>query len=256
MFDKKLLILLKNTKEIIRSNFKESELNTDESRLKLNTFFGHDKSYYVAIVNPLKLQIYYFCKPACDYLGYPNLNFNKANLSLLTKILAKENMGMVYSGIQHFLSKEKRNTPLTLHCKVKRNDNTWREVCFVSNLLYPGDDVKGFITVSVVLDVQDYLKDAISNQKDYTNQNYQLSNKMLIRINQLSPREKEVLVRYCNEQTNEEIAVNLNVSEHTVRAHKRSIAKKLNSKSNFTLAKYALYIIANPHLMNGGKVNF
>lgn len=255
MFDNKLKKVLLETLQTIQDEIPIEELNTHVGRAKLDTLFGHNKPYYLAIVNPLRLALYYFCPQACKYIGYPNLDYRKGNFGLIMKILSKDNMGMVYNGVQHFMSRDKFK-PLELNCKVKRYDNTWRDVYFISKLLDEGDDSKGFITVSVVIDVQEYLDKEFKRQTDHINNNFQLSPKKLMKINALTPREKEVLVMYCNEKSIAEISETMNVSEHTVRAHKRAISKKLNTKSTFTMAKFALYLIANPHLMNGGKVDF
>lgn len=255
MFDNKLKKALLETLKTISDNVSINEIGTQTGRKKLDALFGHDKPYYIAVVNPLRLTIHYFCPQSCKYLGFPDLDYQKANFGLLLKVLAKENMGMVYTEVQHFISKDKFKL-LELNCKVKRYDNTWRDVYFISKLLDEGDDSKGFITVSVVIDVQEYLDKEFKRQTDHINNNFQLSQKKLLKINELTPREKEVLVLYCNEKSITEISENLNVSEHTVRAHKRAISKKLNTKSTFTMAKFALYLIANPHLMNGGKVDF
>ncbi|MEX0811094.1 MAG: helix-turn-helix transcriptional regulator [Chitinophagales bacterium] len=255
MFDHKLEITLQEILESINEKVPTEELNTATGRAKLDALFNHDKPYYVAVVNPLKLSIYYFCPQACEYIGYPDMDYKKANFGLVLKVLAKENMGMVYTGVQHFLSEDKHKI-IKLNCKVKRHDGMWRDVYLISKLIDEGNDSKGYITVSIVVDVREYFDHEFKQNTEHENNNFELTEKKLIRINQLSPREKEVLVMYCNEKSVQEISENMHISVHTVRAHKRTIIKKLNTKSPYSLAKYALYIISNPDLMNGGKVDF
>lgn len=58
--------------------------------------------------------------------------------------------------------------------------------------------------------------------------------------NELSIREKNVLVLVANGMTNKEIADQLNISIHTVITHRKNITKKTNIKSVSGLTLYAL----------------
>ncbi|MDA3943147.1 MAG: response regulator transcription factor [Bacteroidetes bacterium] len=57
---------------------------------------------------------------------------------------------------------------------------------------------------------------------------------------QLTPREKEILVLICDGLTNKEVADRLFISVRTVDCHKNNILQKLGLKSSVELVKYAL----------------
>ncbi|MBU1367950.1 MAG: response regulator transcription factor [Bacteroidetes bacterium] len=57
---------------------------------------------------------------------------------------------------------------------------------------------------------------------------------------QLTPREKEILVLVCDGLTNKEVADRLFISVRTVDCHKNNILQKLGLKSSVDLVKYAL----------------
>ena len=55
----------------------------------------------------------------------------------------------------------------------------------------------------------------------------------------LSTREKEVVKLICDEKTMTEISVELGLSEHTIRTHRKNLLRKLNVKNTAGLVKYA-----------------
>ncbi|MBO4665593.1 MAG: helix-turn-helix transcriptional regulator [Paludibacteraceae bacterium] len=57
---------------------------------------------------------------------------------------------------------------------------------------------------------------------------------------ELSPREKDVLVEVVNGLSNKEIADKLNISTHTVISHRKNIARKLDIHSTAGLTIYAI----------------
>jgi DNA-binding NarL/FixJ family response regulator len=57
---------------------------------------------------------------------------------------------------------------------------------------------------------------------------------------ELTQREIDVVKLLWQELSNEEIAIELNISARTVEAHKWNISIKLRAKSNIGIAKYAL----------------
>lgn len=57
---------------------------------------------------------------------------------------------------------------------------------------------------------------------------------------QLTPREKEILILICDGLTNKEVADRLFISVRTVDCHKNNILQKLGLKSSVELVKYAL----------------
>ena len=56
----------------------------------------------------------------------------------------------------------------------------------------------------------------------------------------LSDREKEVLVGIVKGKTNKEIADDLNLSVHTIISHRKNITRKLDIKSSSGLTIYAI----------------
>lgn len=58
----------------------------------------------------------------------------------------------------------------------------------------------------------------------------------------ISNREKQVLKLICESKTNKTIALNLRISEQTVKAHRKNIMKKLDIHNVTDLLKYAIKI--------------
>jgi len=58
----------------------------------------------------------------------------------------------------------------------------------------------------------------------------------------ISNREKQVLKLICESKTNKNIAVNLRISEQTVKVHRKNIMKKLDIHNVTDLLKYAIKI--------------
>lgn len=56
----------------------------------------------------------------------------------------------------------------------------------------------------------------------------------------LTPREKEILIRVCNEMSSSEIAKELFISAGTVDTHRKNILQKLGISNTVGLVKYAL----------------
>ena len=50
-------------------------------------------------------------------------------------------------------------------------------------------------------------------------------------LDDLTPRQQEVLTRLCNGESNKRIALNLDLSEHTVKLHVRAILQTLNAEN-------------------------
>lgn len=61
-----------------------------------------------------------------------------------------------------------------------------------------------------------------------------------VNTDELTPREKEIVVRVVKGKSNKEIANELNVSIHTVTTHRRNIASKLQIHSPSALTIYAI----------------
>ena len=105
----------------------------------------------------------------------------------------------------------------------------------------------GYITKNLSIDD---LKHAIisvkKNKKFYTHKSLNIDiEDVLINLkvngqrNELSTREKDILVLIAQEYTTKDIAEIFNISEKTVRNHKANIMKKLSLQSDAALIKYA-----------------
>jgi len=60
--------------------------------------------------------------------------------------------------------------------------------------------------------------------------------------NIISNREKQVLKLICESKTNKDIALNLRISEQTVKVHRKNIMKKIDTHNVTDLLKYAIKI--------------
>lgn len=74
--------------------------------------------------------------------------------------------------------------------------------------------------------------------QDYLQRSYQDQNESS--LNQLTPREKEVLELLAQGNSNEEIAEMLSISKHTVARHRENLMRKLELHNRSELVKYAI----------------
>lgn len=61
-----------------------------------------------------------------------------------------------------------------------------------------------------------------------------------IAVDELTPREKDVLKLICKEMTNTEISKQLNISIRTVDSHRRNLLQKIGAKNTVGLVKFAI----------------
>jgi two-component system response regulator NreC len=59
-------------------------------------------------------------------------------------------------------------------------------------------------------------------------------------MDDLTPREQEILVALADGESNEEIAAKLYISKHTVARHRENLMRKLELHSRSELVKYAI----------------
>lgn len=87
-----------------------------------------------------------------------------------------------------------------------------------------------------------YFTDGIENISK--EEDYHLKSSVIVNTESpndlLSPREKEILIRVCNEMSSSEIAKELFISVGTVDTHRKNILNKLGIANTVGLVKYAL----------------
>lgn len=82
---------------------------------------------------------------------------------------------------------------------------------------------------------------SIGNKTDKVSKHddFESSEKAKLLVNALSPREKEILIHIAQGHTNKKIGELLFIAEDTVKAHRRSLKKKLGAKTTIDLQKIA-----------------
>jgi len=78
--------------------------------------------------------------------------------------------------------------------------------------------------------IQLMLSSGISIHPAHGQENYSLSTEPAS-LDKLTPRQQEVLKRLCEGESNKRIALNLDLSEHTVKLHVRAILQVLNAEN-------------------------
>lgn len=205
-----------------------------------------DLDYYVAIVNPVFVRVLYFCRPGRDFLGMPDLDFGSTNLSLISKVLSKDNAHILTQGVAHYTSRTDDYLPLSY--KVKRHDGAWRWMYSVSKLIQQGQGIDGITTLTLLYDIEDQISEH-TDLRSRAPQNRQLNTAEHDRLDTLTDREREILLALHLDMASSELADHLNISRHTFQTHLRSIKKKLDVKTKFGLFRYA------DHLENGEAKN-
>ena len=201
-----------------------------------------DLDYYVAIVNPVSVRILYFCQPGRDFLGMPDLDFGSTNLSLISKILSKDNVHILTQGVTHYTSLSDDFLPLSY--KVKRHDGAWRWMYSVSKLIRTGPGLHGITTLTLLYDIEDQIH-ANGSLRRKTPRRAQLTLPERTRLETLTDRESQILLTLLEDLSSSELADILNISRHTFQTHLRTIKQKLDVKTKYGLYRYA------DHLQNG-----
>ncbi|KAA6323843.1 Oxygen regulatory protein NreC [termite gut metagenome] len=118
-----------------------------------------------------------------------------------------------------------------------RNTNTEKNICVVAfvNSLIDSSLLKKYDDCISILDDLEVLAFKISNL-----QNIKLTEEESDNTENLSQREKEIIVCIVKGMTNKEIADKLYLSIHTIITHRRNISKKLQIHSTAGLTIYAI----------------
>lgn len=112
-------------------------------------------------------------------------------------------------------------------------------------------DINGILTFSmeaseIMKTVQTALeKDIFYNEAMISMLFSNKTNEMVNKIDSLTDRENEILMLMIKDQTNEEIALSLDLSVRTVNAHKGNIMRKIGSKTTSGLIRILLDYSAN-----------
>lgn len=193
--------------------------------------------YFVAVVHIPSIMPVYFCRRSREYLGMPNLDFNKMSMTFYKKVLHPDNGQVFQLGIYHFFSQPYELFSMTY--KINVPDQGWRWLYGVSKMLTKEEAGGALYTITVLCDVESLFEAQLDNP-DNPHQAL-LTKEEKMRYLLLTTREKEVLQLISKELSAKEISAQLFISEHTIKSHRKSILKKLKIKSSVGMVKYALY---------------
>lgn len=91
--------------------------------------------------------------------------------------------------------------------------------------------------ISLIMDGQKYIQPTLVSTYNSELLNRNIDQKKLV---ELTKREREILVQVANGMSNKEIAINLNITERTVKNHIFNIFKKINVSDRTQAAVFAI----------------
>ena len=96
--------------------------------------------------------------------------------------------------------------------------------------------------ITAIVEGREYYNESIAvvMQQNYINKARSIDNQVIDKYNQLSNREKEILMLVLEGLTNNEIASKTYVNIRTVETHKTNIMQKLGLKNSVELVKFAI----------------
>ncbi|CAN5185922.1 hypothetical protein BH09BAC1_BH09BAC1_04740 [soil metagenome] len=193
--------------------------------------------YFVSLVHMPSILPVYLCPKALDYLGMPGFDMKQMSMSFYTKVLHPDNAPILQLGAAHFYHKPDELFPFT--CKTAIPSRGWRWIYGYSRLLRKAETGGALYIIAILCDMQDVFEKQLATVKD---EHLKILNADEMRLYMLlTTREREILGYIQEEASSEEIAKRLYLSEHTVRAHRKSLLKKLKVKSSVGLVKFAMY---------------
>jgi DNA-binding CsgD family transcriptional regulator len=213
-----------------------SEIGKSKHRNTIDTICN-DFNFYVAIVHLPSLMPVYFCPKGLQFLGMKDLSFSGLAMTFYQRFFHSDNGNLFNLGINHFWNTPDELFPMTF--KVKHSTGEWRWIYGISRLLTRQETGgRALHTISILCDMEEVFEKYVKNYKNSPLS--ELNEPERVKFTLLTSREKEVLRLIAMENTAEQIADIMNLSEHTIHSHRKNLLKKLDVKTSVGLARYAV----------------
>lgn len=156
---------------------------------------------------------------------------------------ANHSFPKILASLQNYTPEEVTLCKFTYVYRFKRKDNVWIKMLQNSVILEMDEDRNPILLLTMVTDITAYKKDdelhfSISHIDKKTGiANMLTEHSTLLKITSI--RENEVIQHIASGTKTKDIAEKMNLSIYTIRAHKRTIFKKTNTKNIAELTSYA-----------------
>ena len=215
----------------ISTSFSENGFKTKEIEISEKDLINSKECFYIFDLEKNKI-IYH--KGFQNLLGFYEKDLN---LEFILEKYHPEDIETVIriakATILHCLSTpyQSHDNALQMTYRIRKNDNSYIKVLgqstpyhinaqgLMTHILIKLTDLS-FLESTFCVNWYFHAKDL--DVKAFRNQIYKAYN------NFFTKREKEIIIKIKNEQTNPQIAEKLNISEHTVATHRKHILKKAN----------------------------
>lgn len=198
-----------------RINFENFDFQKESERFVICTHLNTG-DYYVTLHNLVKLQPLYINDKLKNYYGFENNHFKDIDYFYYFLTIHPTSYGVLLDSLIHF--RNGGQDYLDLKYKLKNADNKFEKFLGSTKSIFINGKAEYAVTLLKKVD-------SFQNLAQKTSKN-------------ITTREREIILLYCNGSVIKEIASQLNISESTVQVHLKNIYKKLGVRNSRELHNY------------------
>ncbi|PWA05521.1 LuxR C-terminal-related transcriptional regulator [Flavobacterium laiguense] len=231
----------------------EFQLKENKQYLKRAVFFNNQLDIMPCILYLLDLQkqrYLHVCEDITSLIGYSSddfLNFGHSwFLNLFHPNDLKEYLGVIFKEFVHYTSsldkKQIKNARFSINYRLKHKEEIYVQFLDQFIVLETDENNNPILLLGTYNDITPYKSDNTIifsvSEFDPKEGNILISSKTFPENIKMTSKEKEIIILLKDGETSKSIASKLNISLHTVNAHRRHILEKLQLKKTSELISY------------------
>lgn len=201
---------------------------------------------FILLVTDLKnVEVYWMSKNPQELFGRTYGDISRMGRAFFRDIIHPDDIAIVEETLHH-LKKQRpdasTNRPFSGLFRVKDPTGAYEWGMVTTSVLTFTPDGDPHMALSLNHSISDQLANHGVFARDRTEQLIQENQHLretLRRVNQLTRREREILILVAKEHTSEAIADQLNISPNTVRTHRKNLLRKLDLHNTAGLVRFA-----------------
>jgi len=232
---------------------KELQLKDKKQYLKRAVFFNNQLDIMPCILYLLDLQkqrYLHLCEDIINLIGYSSDDFLKFGhewfLNLFHPEDLKEYTGEIFKEFVLYTSsldkKQVKNARFSINYRIKHKEGNYVQLLDQFIVLETDENNNPVLLLGTYNDISPYKSDNTIifsvSEFDSKEGNKLISSKTFLENIKMTSKEKEIITLLKNGETSKSIASILNISLHTVNAHRRNILQKLQLKKTSELMSY------------------
>lgn len=231
----------------------ELQLKEKKQYLKRAVFFNNQLDIMPCTLYLLDLQrqkYLHICEDITNFIGYSSAIFFKFGhsgfLNLFHPEDLKEYTGEIFKEFIIYVSsldkKKIKNARFSVNYRIKHKEGNYVQLLDQFIVLETDENNKPVLVLGTYNDITPYKTDTkiifSISEFDSKEGNKLISSKIYPENIKMTYKEKEIIILLKNGETSKSIASMLNISYHTVNAHRRNILEKLELKNTSELIGY------------------